>query len=106
MWWLLACGAPGEVAQQAVVEVAARNPLLDLDRAVDTTPWRGTVRQTRDAGYAYQRIDDVWTVSLGDPLPVGTPVEVRPVGLARGFHSRRTGDDYDELWFAVVKSMP
>jgi hypothetical protein len=95
----LACADP-----EAVVARAA-NPLLAIDRAVDRSPFEGTVHERLDAGpYVYLRIDDRWVTGLDHGLQVGDRARVEPVGLARDFVSVRTQRRFDQLWFAVVRA--
>lgn len=96
---LLACGADVEP-----VVVAAASPVLSIDRDVDRTPWSGTVHERVDAGgYTYLRVNEAWVVGLDKPVAVGDTVQVRPIGRADGFESRRTGRTFDTLWFAVLR---
>ncbi|MEM6928427.1 MAG: hypothetical protein AAF602_15945 [Myxococcota bacterium] len=95
---LVACGTPPDELVQPVL-----NPLLAIDRSVDRTPFDGTVAEVRPAGgYLYLRVDERWVVGLAKPVTRGDQVTVSPVGIARAFTSRRTGDHYDELVFGVV----
>ncbi len=96
---LAGCAVP-EPVEAAVV---AANPLLELDRDIDRTPFSGVADEVRAAGgYEYVRIGERWAVGLAKDLAPGDALTVRPIGVAHGFASRRTGDRYDELWFAVL----
>lgn len=97
---LWACSIPEPIE----VAVAVGNPLSTIDRDVDRTPFSGAAEEVRAAGgYEYVRIGERWVVGLAKGVEVGTAVDVTPIGLARNFSSRRTGHDYDELWFAVLR---
>lgn len=105
--WALMIVLAGCDATAAVEEVALRNPLLDIDRDIDKTPWSGVVTERIDGGgYGYLRVGEPgrWVVGLDRGLDVGDRVDVRPVGVAEDFESRRTGRRFETLWFAVVQS--
>lgn len=99
---LLAFACAPEDVEPLVLEAAS--PLLSIDRDIDRTPWSGSVEERVEAGgYAYWKVDGAWVVGLDKALAVGDPVEVRPIGRASHFESKRTGRTFDELWFAVVR---
>lgn len=98
-----ACGVPESVEVAAV----RANPLSSIDRDVDTTPFTGSADDVRAAGgYEYVLVGERWVVGLSKGVEVGDALTVKPIGVARDFTSHRTGDRYDELWFAVLKPTP
>lgn len=101
--WALGCGG-----EQLVTEALVRNPLGSIDRAVDTTEVQVTLTERVDAGsYMYVRTDEPvprWFAGLSKPVDVGARVRIAPLGVARDFHSARTGRSFEALWFGVVHS--
>ncbi|MEZ4322221.1 MAG: hypothetical protein R3F61_32410 [Myxococcota bacterium] len=96
---LLACALPPQVEAASV----AANPMLTLDRTIDRTPIDGIAREVRSAGgYEYVALGDRWVVGLAKGIAPGDAVRAAPVGVAHDFHSSRTGDSYDSLWFSVL----
>lgn len=103
----------GAVAPEAAVEevVVSANPLMELDRDIDRSPVEGEVLEALAAGpyrYIFVRTEagDAWFVGLDKGTSAGQHVSLTPVGLARGFESRRLGRRFEALTFAVVTLRP
>lgn len=90
--------------EEAMVHTAALNPMTTLDKDIDHTPIEVTVVERVEAGgYIYLQTDEPrWLASLAKPIHPGDRVTVKPIGVARPFHSARTGRDFDALYFSVV----
>lgn len=97
---LLACSF-----EEAAVQTMASNPLLTVDRDIDTSPVQTEVAERLDAGsYVYLRtVEGAWVVGLDRPLQPGDPLRYRPIGVARGFHSGRLDRTFDAVAFAVIE---
>lgn len=96
---LLACAEP------------PASPLRDVELVADRAPIVDTVNARIDAGdYVYLQLGDRWTVGFDGGAQPGDVATATPIGVARGFASKRTGRTFDELWFvasvAVVPPEP
>lgn len=95
----------GGVAAQDVGPGASVNPLTRLAR-VDPAPWSAPVEEVLDAGgYAYLRVRGQWIATLNDGFQVGQPIEVRPMGMIRGWRSRRLDRELGDVVFAAVDAV-
>ena len=72
--------------------------------------FEGRVVERLDAGsYVYLRVSragaaDTWVVALRSRASIGDRVRIDAVGRAEGFHSKRLGRDFAELFFAAVRA--
>jgi hypothetical protein len=89
----LACAAPPAIS-----------PLATLRRTPEEPDRRGVVTEVVAAGgYAYLRVEERWYATVAKGIATGEQVRLDPIGVARDFHSRRTGRTFSELWFASVQ---
>lgn len=101
---LLACGPAGPPAPARPVPSA--NPLAGLETApAGALRFAGRVETSLAAGpYTYLGVRDGdgalrWVATMGAGQPVGAEVEVRGVGLRKGFRSPRLGRVFDTIVF-------
>ncbi len=104
----LACG-PTSAPVRAAPTTLAGPPVTAAPEAGDLR-FRGRVHERLPAGpYTYLHITtDVgprWVVTMG-AAPQADLVEVRNMGVAKNFHARRLGRDFDELVFGIVAAAP
>jgi hypothetical protein len=95
-----ALGGGAEASGEARV-----NPLSRL-AVVDGAAWTAPVDEVLDAGgYAYLRVRGQWVATLNDGFRVGQSVEVRPMGMIRGWRSQRLGRELGDVVFAAVDAV-
>lgn len=108
----LACGpAPAPVpAPSAPARTTLTGPPVPAAPEPGDLRFHGRVQERLPAGpYTYLHIatdaGHRWVVTMG-AAPQANVVEVRNMGVARNFHARRLGRDFDELVFGIVAAAP
>jgi hypothetical protein len=98
----MTCGAACSAAD-AGEPASRRGAGMPFSLAPGGEAFAGRVDEVLPAGgYTYLRVGDAWVVSLKKPFAVGQRVQVKPIGVAAQFESKRLGRTFGVLYFSVV----